>query len=133
VAALSGEQVALINAGNYAYLTTLMADGAPQVSPVWVEADDEYVYVSTVPGRLKEQNMRRDGRVALALVDRDHPEDRQVLIRGEVVDISDVGGVDQINRLSARYLGQAEYPMLRQGQQRVKVTIRPIRVGGYLG
>lgn len=129
---LSPEQVALLNAGNYGYLTTLMADGAPQASPVWVEADEDYVYVSTVPGRLKERNMRRDPRVAVAVVDREHPEDRQVLIRGEVVEISDEGAVDQINRLSARYLGLAEYPMLRQGQRRVKVTIRPIRVGGYL-
>lgn len=131
--ALSADQVALLNAGNYAYLATLMPDGSPQVSPVWIEADEDHVYVSTVPGRLRELNMRRDARVAVAVVDRAHPEDRQVLVRGEVVDISDDGAVDQINRLSERYLGLPEYPMLRQGQHRVKVTIRPIRVGGYLG
>lgn len=131
MAHLNSEQQDVINGLNYGFVGTLMPDESPQVSPVWIETDGTYVYFSTVPGRLKEGNLQRDARVALAVLDKNDPENRQVLIRGRVVEITAEGAVDQINRLSKRYTGIDTYPMLKEGQLRVQVKILPEHVGGY--
>jgi PPOX class probable F420-dependent enzyme len=131
MAHLNSEQQDVINGLNYGFVGTLMPDGSPQVSPVWVETDGTHVYFSTVPGRLKERNLQRDARVALAVLDKNDPENRQVLIRGRVVEITADGAVDQINRLSKSYTGIDTYPMLKEGQLRVQVKILPEHVGGY--
>ncbi len=58
---------------NFAAVSTLMPDGSPQVSIVWVDADEEYIYINTAEGRLKPRNMRRDKRVAIAIFDAGNP------------------------------------------------------------
>src|SRR3954466_4928022 len=50
----------------FASLATLMPDGSPQVTPVWVDLEGDFVLVNTARGRQKDKNMRRDPRVALA-------------------------------------------------------------------
>ena len=42
-----------------ANLATLMADGQPQVNPVWCDYDGTYVRVNSAKGRAKDKNMRR--------------------------------------------------------------------------
>ena len=54
-------------------LATLMPDGGPQVTPVWVDLDGDLVVVNTAKGRQKDKNMRRDPRVALSLTDITNP------------------------------------------------------------
>ena len=132
MALLNSDQQKLINGINYASVATLMPDGSPQVSPVWIETDGEYIYFSTVPGRLKERNVQRDPRVAIAVFDKNDPENRQVLIRGRVVGVTPEGAIDQINRLSKLYTGIEEYPMLKEGQKRVVVKVLAERIGGYI-
>lgn len=56
-----------------AHLATLMPDGSPQSTPVWVDAHDGFVRVNSAMGRLKDRNMRRDARVALSIHDPDNP------------------------------------------------------------
>ena len=51
----------------FAHLATLMPDGNPQTTPVWVDYDGKYVVINTAEGRQKDKNMARDGRVALTL------------------------------------------------------------------
>jgi PPOX class probable F420-dependent enzyme len=51
----------------FGHLVTLMPDGSPQVTPVWVDYDGTYVLVNSALGRQKDRNMRRDGRVALEI------------------------------------------------------------------
>ena len=50
----------------FASLATLMPDGRPQVTPVWVDYDGEYVIFNSAKGRQKDKNVRRDPRVSLA-------------------------------------------------------------------
>ena len=64
---------ALIDAPNYAYLATVDADGAPQVSPVWIDRDGDTILVNTATGRVKDRNMRHEPRVALSIADLDEP------------------------------------------------------------
>ena len=68
----------------FASLGTLMPDGSPQVTPVWCDFDGEYVIFNSAKGRRKDRNVRRDPRVALAIMDPDNPY-RYLEIRGHVV------------------------------------------------
>src|SRR5947209_12988324 len=83
----------------FANLATLMPDGRPQVTPVWVEVDGEHGIFNSARGRQKDKNVRRDPRVALAVVD---PENhyRYLEIRGRVTEITDDGADDSINKLA---------------------------------
>ena len=52
-----------------AVVVTLMKNGSPQATPVWVDHDGSRVLINTVEGHQKERNLGRDGRVALCIVD----------------------------------------------------------------
>lgn len=112
----------------YANFATLMPDGTPQVTPVWVDRDGDHVLVNTARGRQKEKNVTRDGRVGLSVMDPDDPY-RYVSIRGEVVEVTEDGAVEHINELARKYMDVAEYPNLgEESGARVIVKIRPDRV-----
>ncbi len=71
---------------NFASFATLMKDGSPQVSPVWISRDGDVVLVNTSVGRVKERNVLRDPRVAICVFDMENPY-RKMLLRGRVVEI----------------------------------------------
>ena len=52
-----------------AHVATLMKDGSPQVTPVWIDVEGDIVVFNTAEGRLKTRNLDRDGRVALSIQD----------------------------------------------------------------
>src|SRR4029077_7065093 len=84
-------------------LGTLMKDGSPQVTPVWVDYDGKHVRVNSAKGRVKDKNMRRDPHVSIAIQDPANPY-RYMEIRGKVVEITESGADDHINKLSKKYL-----------------------------
>ena len=53
----------------FASLGTLMPDGRPQVTPIWVDYDGEHVIFNSAKGRQKDRNVRRDPRVSMAITD----------------------------------------------------------------
>ena len=57
----------------FASLATLMADGSPQVTPVWFDVADGKLRVNTALGRVKDRNMKKDGRVAVSILDPENP------------------------------------------------------------
>jgi PPOX class probable F420-dependent enzyme len=109
-----------------AHIATIMKDGSPQVTPLWVETDGTSVLVNTTRGRLKEANLQRDPRVALSILSPDNNY-RGVHIRGRVIEITEKGAIEQINGLNLKYRGDPSYP-LQPGQVRVKVVIEPTHV-----
>ena len=113
----------------FANFATLMPDGTPQVTPVWIDRDDDgYLLVNTARGRQKERNVERDSKVGLCVLDPDDPY-RYLSVRGEVVEVTEDGAVEHIDRLARRYMGVEEYP--HHGEEsgpRVVVRIRPDRV-----
>jgi PPOX class probable F420-dependent enzyme len=111
----------------FAHLATLMRDGSPQVTPVWVDYDGKYVRVNSALGRVKDKNMRRDPRVSLAIQDPDNPY-RYVEIRGKVVEITQNGADDHINKLSQKYLDKPLYPYRKPGEVRVTYKIEPQKI-----
>jgi PPOX class probable F420-dependent enzyme len=108
-------------------LGTLMKDGSPQVTPVWVDFDGKYVRINSAKGRVKDMNIRRDPRVSVSLQDPANPY-RYLEIRGRVVDITETGADDHINKLSQKYLGKPEYPYRQPGEVRVLYKIEPEKV-----
>jgi PPOX class probable F420-dependent enzyme len=57
----------------FANLATIMPDGSPQVTPVWVDYADGVVRFNTAKGRVKARNLKSGSPVALAVMDPDNP------------------------------------------------------------
>ncbi|MFB6117096.1 PPOX class F420-dependent oxidoreductase [Halosegnis sp.] len=113
----------------FAHLATLFPDGAPQVTPVWVDYDTETdeLLVNTARGRRKERNLRADPRAAVSMTD---PDDgyRYLAVRGEAT-LTTEGADAHIDALAARYMGVDEYPHHGEEQgERVLVRITPVSV-----
>ena len=114
----------------FAYLATVMSDGSPQVSPVWFGVDGEHIIVNTARGRHKAKNMSARPQVALTISDPKDPY-RYVLIRGRVVEETEEGGYESINKMSHVYKSE-DFPK-RPGQVRVIYKIKPEHVFGNNG
>ena|SRR5215510_8423534 len=112
-----------------AHLGTLMANGAPQVTPVWFDFDGKVFRVNSAKGRVKDRNMRRNSAVALSIVDPNDPY-RYLGVLGRVVDITENGADAHIDSLAKKYLGKDRYPYRHAGEVRVIYKIKPERVGG---
>src|SRR6266508_3829887 len=126
MAELQEEVQQFLDEPHLAVFVTLMKNGSPQATPVWVDHDGSRVLINTVEGHQKERNLGRDGRVALCIVDHSQAG-RFLQIRGRVVETT--GGDEawqNINKLSQKYSGRA-YPG-RDGEQRIKVVIEPQHV-----
>jgi len=109
---------------NLASIATTMKDGSPQVSNTWIDSDGTHIIFNTVEGRLKTNNLRRDGRVAVAIVDSENPY-RQVMIRGRVVENTREGASENVDKLAQKYLGVDKYPYAEPGEVRVIFKILP--------
>ena len=108
----------------FASLGTLMPDGRPQVTPVWVDYDGEHVLFNSAKGRQKDRNVRRDPRVSLAIIDPENPY-RYLEIRGKVVEITEQGADAHIDKMAKKYLGVDKYPYAQASEVRVIYKIQP--------
>jgi len=113
----------------YAHLATLMPDGTPHVTPVWVDWDGEHLLVNSAAGRQKDLNMQKRRDVAIEIPDPDNPN-RYLLVRGPVVEITEAGADAHLDRLARRYLGTDGYPATWRfsGEVRRIYRIAPRRV-----
>jgi PPOX class probable F420-dependent enzyme len=111
----------------FAHLATLMPNGQPQVTPVWVEFDGHHVVVNTAEGRQKDKNLQRDKRVALSIIDPDNPY-RYLEVRGQVVERTHNGADANIDALAKKYLGKDKYPFRQPNEVRVIYKIEPQHV-----
>jgi PPOX class probable F420-dependent enzyme len=106
----------------YLFLATIMPDGSPQVTPIWFNADDEYILINTNEGRIKDKNMKARPKVAIVIQDPKTPY-RYVQIRGEIANFTREGADEHINQLSIKY--DNEPWKYREGQKRIIYRIRP--------
>ncbi len=109
---------------SFASVATLMKDGSPQVSVMWVDSDGENILVNTAEGRVKTDNFRNDKRVALAIIDSENPY-RQAMIRGTVLEETHEGAMEHTDVLAKKYLSQDKYPYHQPGDVRVIFKIKP--------
>ena len=115
----------------FAHLATLMPDGSPQVTPVWIDydADADRLFVNTERDRQKEKNARNDSHVAVSMTDPANPY-RMLSVRGEVDDLTTDGARAHIDELAKRYMGEEQYPNPIQ-TERVIISIRPEQVSYF--
>jgi PPOX class probable F420-dependent enzyme len=90
---------------NPAVIATLRADGAPSTVATWYLWEDGRVLVNMDEGRARLDDIRRDPRVSLTVLD---GEDWyvHVSLRGRVVELYDDRDLADIDRLSRHYTGQ---------------------------
>jgi PPOX class probable F420-dependent enzyme len=108
-------------------LATLNEDGSPHASPVWAARDGDDVLLSTLVGRQKERNLRRDPRVSIVAVNPENPYE-YAEIRGTAA-LSPDGARELVERLSQKYTGGA-YTNDGPGDERVTVRVTPEHVTG---
>ena len=128
MATLTDKQAQLLLDKNFGTLATLKADGSPQVTPVWVDWDGEYVLVNTLRARAKPHQVERDPRVELAVFNRENPY-QHVRVAG-TAELTTEGAEAHIDKLAQKYLGKDTYPR-QPGDERVLIRFRPERVATY--
>lgn len=112
---------------NFAQIATLMKDGSPQVTPVWIDLDGDTIVFNTADGRAKARNLDRDGRVAISVFDLKNPY-RYIQVRG-VVEKKVYDGADtHIDKMSKKYTGADVYAGHNDKETRVIYRIRPDHV-----
>lgn len=126
---ISAGGVKLLQEPQLAHFVTLMADGSPQITPVWVDvaADGSAVLINTAAGRVKSNNVERDNRVAISVADKENPW-RYVLVRGTIAEQRYEGADAHIDALAKKYLGKDEYPFRTPTEKRVTLVIKPHHV-----
>ncbi|MBI4446101.1 MAG: PPOX class F420-dependent oxidoreductase [Acidobacteria bacterium] len=123
----------LFEKGSYGHLATLMPDGKPQVTPVWVDFDGLYLLINTAKDRIKDLNMRARPYIAISILDPEKPQ-RYLGIQGKVVEIvEDVAAEQHMKKLGKRYIDEAAYPeflrrLSKSAEKRVLYRILPQRV-----
>lgn len=120
---LSPKAVELLSGRNMAHVATLMSDGAPHVSPVWIAVEGDRLAIFSTQPHLKIRNLRRDPRIAISVADETNPY-TSVLIRGCVVE--EIAGDEAIaimDRMSNRYVGR-DFPV----RSAIVMFIEPERV-----
>ena len=115
----------ILNKKSFAHVATTNADGSPQVTPVWVDYDGEYILINSAAGRKKDRNMRARPQVAVSVQDPDNPY-RYLGVEGVVAEVTEEGAAAHIHALSRKYTG-ADYD-LPADQVRVIYKIRTTRV-----
>ena len=115
--ALTKKQAQLLNARHFATVATVMPDGSPEATVVWIETDGKYIYFNTAFPRLKARNLERDPRVAITVFDPRHPYDEVLAIRGRAELILE-GADEHIDKLSRIYEGKP-FKNYLPGQTRV--------------
>ena len=126
---LTADDLALIDEPHLGFVATVMADGTPQITPVWVDSDGRDLRFNTARGRVKANNVERDPNVAVLVIDEADPY-RWVSIRG-TAELVDEGADEHIDALATKYTGADSFKGRTPGQQRVMVKVtsthRPVR------
>jgi len=121
---LSPGAVKLLQEKQIAHIATTMPSGAPQITPVWVdvEEDGSHVLINTSDGRVKTTNIERDSRVAVSVTDAENPY-RAVSIQGRVVERRKEGAINHINQLAWKYRN-TNYTFRQPGDAEARVILR---------
>ncbi|MGZ3586674.1 MAG: PPOX class F420-dependent oxidoreductase [Candidatus Limnocylindrales bacterium] len=90
-----------------AVLTTMLPDGQPQSSLVWVDHDGECAVVNTTLERRRGRNLLANPKLSLLVVD---PDDtgRFLQIRGDAELVRD-GALEQLDAVTGKYTRHPHY------------------------
>jgi PPOX class probable F420-dependent enzyme len=103
----------LIESGPIAHVTTLNADGSPDVSLAWVGLEEDEIVIGTLGDQRKLKNVRRDPRVALSIHTDEINEfglNRYLVLQG-TARVTEGGAPELLQRLAHTYLGpEVKFP-----------------------
>lgn len=116
-------------------LTTMMPDGQPQMSMVWLDYDPPYVLLNTTLERQKGINMQRNPKVNVLVIDSKNVS-RFIEVRGLVHRITQDGAIQHADELTQAYTkgkkhhfyGDIHPTEMREKETRVIIKILPIKV-----
>jgi PPOX class probable F420-dependent enzyme len=114
-------------------LTTMMPDGQPQSSIVWVDYDGTYVLINTTLERQKGRNMCANPKVTLLVIDPAN-NSRWIEVRGRVAEITSLGAEAHADKLAQLYDHKQHfygdiYPVDQKFKEtRVIVKIEPVKI-----
>ena len=118
---MSAETQALLRRPNFAHLATLRADGSPKLDPIWLDvADETTVVMATGINSLKSQNILRDPRVAISVIDMHNPYE-EAQLRGTAV-VEPDSGMAIMDAISHKYTGKP-FPMRDNMADRVVLRV----------
>ena len=123
---LTARQVRILNGRHFATVATVLPDGSPEATVIWIETDGKFVYFNTAFPRLKARNLTRDNRVAITVFDPARPYRDVLAIRGRAELITE-GAEQHIDKLARIYTGR-KFKGFRPDQQRVIVKVTPERI-----
>ena len=116
---------------NFAFVSTLMKDGTPQITPTWIDIEENTkhnILIKTAEGRVKHTNLSRDPRLAISIINRDNPYE-MVTIRGKVTEQIKLNAAEEhIDKLAKKYLGVDKYPCRSSGEKRVILKAKPEKI-----
>jgi PPOX class probable F420-dependent enzyme len=124
---IEGRAEELLQAKNFAHVSTIRSDGSVHTAPVWVDVQDGRPLLNTAEGRAWPRNLERDPRVTLTVQNMENPYE-YLEIRGRVAERTTEGADQHIDALAKKYMGVEEYPMRRPGEQRIIIKVDPERV-----
>jgi len=111
----------VLDAASYAHVATVLPDGSPHSTPVYVGTRGDQIVFFTGPGMRKARNLRRDPRLALSIVPADNPF-QPIVVRGRVVEwIEGDEAWEIIDRLVAKYIDE-RYP---RDHERMVLVVEP--------
>ena len=103
------------------HLATILPDGSPHTTPVFVGTHDDQLIFFTGPRSRKARNLRRDPRLELSLAPADNPF-QPVIIRGRVTEwLEGDHAWEIIDQIATKYTGQP-YP---RDRERIVAVVEP--------
>jgi PPOX class probable F420-dependent enzyme len=131
---ISNEIRSLIATGPLAHLTTLNADGSPQVSVIWIGIEGDEFVSGHMGAWQKVKNVQRDSRVALSLLGtgKNPMGLREYLVVYGDARITQGGAPALLQKLANVYLGPGvQFPPESVRDKPSYITrIKPRRFGG---
>lgn len=117
----------LIDGKNLASVATLMPSGAPQVAPVWVDREGDIILLNATGTRQRAKNLKRDPRVAISIYDQNNLYSN-VSIRGKVLEITQKGAEEHIDKMNMKYNGTPKYAYHNPKDPRVIIRVEATNI-----
>jgi PPOX class probable F420-dependent enzyme len=124
---LTEKAIQLVEGRNFAFLAIVLPNETPHVSPVWVDHQGDILLVNTAVGRVKQKHATKGKRVSIAIADQNNMYDK-VIIQGRVIDQTQEGADDLIDKLANKYTGAKKYERSSPTEKRVTIKIEPLRI-----
>jgi PPOX class probable F420-dependent enzyme len=126
MASLPDAARAWFDAPEFVTLCTLMGDGQPHLSVLWVARDGDDLLMATVVGRQNHTNLVRDPRATVLLSPQGDPYS-YCEVRGTAT-LTEEGGRELIDDLHEKYRGSRPYPLDVNGEVRAVIRLTPRKV-----